>query len=558
MKNRTPAESGPFAIVLICLAILVVYPLWRILSQAFQYDGLLSLESIRQTWSNPANQLAFRRSLTVAGFGTLFSIILGVFTAWAVTRTDMPHAKTIRSLLLTPFLIPPFVSAIAWVQLLGPVGYVNNFLMWILGREEPIFHIYGPVGIILVMTLHSYPVVYLIVRGALEKMDATLEEAALMSGARKIRVLLNITLPVMAPAIAGAALLVFSSEMANFGVPAILGMSRGYLVLTTKIYEAIHSFGDVNNFSFAAALSLQLLLVATTALMLQKIYLGGKKFAVVTGKSAHPQVLRLGYLKWVLFGFTLFLFVITTVAPVSAITLTSLIKAVGLNPAPANWTLQNFVFVLAKSQTTVRAIRNSLLLAVTAATVTTVLGGLISYYTVRSRIRGRQIADFIGSLPYAIPGTVLGLAIILAWIKPVAGIRLYNTVWIIIIAYITHSLTLSIRTISASFSQVHESLEESARMSGANRWRSIRDVLLPLVKPGLIASWFLVFMPSLRELTLSILLWSVGNETIGVAVFNLSEGGQMQYAAAMGVILIIIVFTLNQITRKVTRGNYGF
>ncbi len=558
MKKRIPLEFWPFVIILTFLLILVVYPLWQIFSQAFQYDGLLSLESIRQTWSNPSNQLAFHRSLTVSGFATLFSVIIGVFSAWAVTRTDMPKAKLISSLLLTPFLIPPFISSIAWLQLLGPVGYINKLLMWILGREEPLFYIYGPVGIILVMTLHSYPMVYLIVKGALEKMNSSLEEAALMSGASKLRTLFNVTLPIMAPAIAGATLLVFSSQMANFGIPAILGMPRGYLVLTTKIYEAIHSFGDTNNFSFAAALSLQLVLVATTALVFQRLYLNRKKYTVVTGKSSHPQVLRLGFWKWVLFGFSLLLFVITTIAPITAITLTSLIKAVGLNPGPANWTLNNYAFVLLKSQTTIRAIRNSLFLAVTSATLTTILGGFISYYSARSKMRGRQIADFIGSIPYAVPGTVLGLAIILAWIKPVAGIHLYNTIWIMIIAYITHSLTISIRTTGASFSQMDESLEEGAQMSGATRYQTIRDILLPLLKPGLVASWFLVFMPSLRELTISVLLWSVGNETIGVSVFNLSEGGQMQYAAAMGVLLIVFIFTLNQITRKITKGNYGY
>ena len=169
MLKRIRLEVWPFIMVIICLAVLVVYPLWKIMVQAFLFDGMLSFESIHQTWSNPSNQLALRRSLTVSSYATLFSVTLGVFLAWVVTRTNIPHAGLVKSLLMTPMLIPPFVGAIAWVQLLGPVGYVNKFLMWITGSEDPIFYIYGPVGIIIVMALHSYPMVFLVTSTAFQK-----------------------------------------------------------------------------------------------------------------------------------------------------------------------------------------------------------------------------------------------------------------------------------------------------------------------------------------------------------------------------------------------------
>jgi len=558
VKKGIRPEVWVLVFLILGLTVIVIYPLWQIVSRAFSYNGMLSLESIRQTWGDPLNQLALTRSLTVSGFGTLFSVLLGSLLAWIVTRTDIPHVRLVKTLLITPFLIPPFVGAIAWLQLLGPVGYLNKLLMWMTGSGEPLFIIYGPVGIILVMTFFSYPTVFLIMCAALEKMDATLEEAAFMSAAGKWNVLKDITVPIMAPAIGSAALLVFSHDMANFGIPAILGMPRGYLVLTTKIFQAIQNFGLKNNFNFASALAMELLIMAITALFIQKIYTSKKQYTVVTGKSAHPRTMSMGTWKYILFGFAMVLFICTTLAPITAIVLSSIIKAVGLPPGPANWTFNNYSYVLLRSQTTIRALRNSLFLGVASATITTILGGLISYYSVRSKLRGHQVADFIGSLPYTIPGTVLGLAIILAWSKPIAGVTIYDTIWIILLAYVTNYLTLSIRTTSASFAQIHESLDEAARMSGASWWRTMVDVVIPLVKPGLIASWFLVFMPSFRELTLSILLWSVGNETIGVSVFNLSQGGQPQYASAMGVILIVILFTGNFLTRKLTKGNYGF
>ena len=558
LYKRIKAEHILYIITILLLFIFLVYPLGKIIGQAFLYNGNLSLKSIQSMWIVESNQEAMLRSLNVSVWSTLFSLLLGVALAWIVTRTDLPYKNRLKSMLLAPFLIPPFVGAIAWVQLLGPAGYINKLLMNILPRSEPLFNIYGPIGIITVMSLHSYPTAFLVACAAFEKMDSSLEEAALMSGGTKRDIIKDITLPIMMPSILGVALITFAQCITNFGVPAVLGMPARYLVFTTKIYEQINSFGNVNNFSFAAALSVQLIAISLTALLFQKLYLGKKQYTVITGKSTQPQVLDMGKLKYGFAGFIILIFVITTVAPITAIILSSLNKAVGLAPAPMNWTLNNYEYVLLKSQTTIRAIKNSLFLGIISATGATLLGGIVSYFSVKSKIRGRQTVEFIGSAAQAVPGTVLGLGMILAWIKPVGGITIYNTIWIIAVAYIAHYISLSIRTTSASFYQIHDSLEEAARMSGATWLETIRDIVFPMIRSGLIASWMLVFMPSLRELTISILLWSSGNETIGVSVFNLSEGGQSQYASAMGVVLIIIVFMGNLAVKKATRNKYGF
>ena len=558
LYKRIKAENIIYTITILLLFIFLIYPLGKIIGQAFLYNGGLSLKSILSMWTVESNQKAMIRSLNVAVWSTIFSLLLGIALAWIVTRTNLPHKKRFKSMLLAPFLIPPFVGAIAWVQLLGPAGYLNKLLMHVLVRDEPLFYIYGAIGIIIVMTLHSYPTTFLVACTAFEKMDSSLEEAALMSGGTKKDIIKDITLPIMMPSILGVALITFVQCITNFGVPAVLGMPSRYLVFTTKIYEQINSFGNVNNFSFAAALSVQLIAISLTALLLQKLYLGKKQYTVITGKSTQPQVLDMGKLQYAFVGLIVLIFIITTIAPITAIILSSLNKAVGLTPTPANWTLKNYEYVLLKSQTTIRAIKNSLFLGLISATGATLLGGLVSYFSVKSKMRGRQAVEFIGSTAQAVPGTVLGLGMILAWIKPVAGISIYNTIWIIALAYIAHYISMSIRTTSASFYQIHDSLEEAARMSGATWLQTIRDIVFPMIRTGLIASWMLVFMPSLRELTISILLWSSGNETIGVSVFNLSEGGQTQYASAMGVVLIVIVFLGNLAVKKVTKNKYGF
>lgn len=558
LYKRIKAEHILYIITILLLLIFLVYPLGKIIGQAFLYNGKLSFKSIQSMWTVESNQQAMLRSLNVSVWSTLFSLFLGVALAWIVIRTNLPYKNRLKSMLLAPFLIPPFVGAIAWVQLLGPAGYINKLFMNILSRSEPLFNVYGPIGIIIVMSLHLYPTAFLVACAAFEKMDSSLEEAALMSGGTKRDIIKDITLPIMMPSILGVALIIFAQCITNFGVPAVLGMPARYLVFTTKIYEQINSFGNANNFSFAAALSVQLIAISLTALLFQKLYLGKKQYTVITGKSTQPQVLDMGKLQYGFTGFIILIFVITTVAPITAIILSSLNKAVGLAPVPVNWTLKNYEYVLLRSQTTIRAIRNSLFLGVISATGATLLGGIVSYFSVKSKIHGRQTVEFIGSAAQAVPGTVLGLGMILAWIKPVGGITIYNTIWIIAAAYIAHYISLSIRTTSASFYQIHDSLEEAARMSGATWSETIRDIVFPMIRSGLIASWMLVFMPSLRELTISILLWSSGNETIGVSVFNLSEGGQSQYASAMGVVLIIIVFLGNLAVKKATRNKYGF
>ena len=558
MLKRPKFEHVLFSLTFLALCVILAYPLLKIIGQAFTYDGRLSLRSIFEMWRSSSNRLAMKRSLAVSLWSTLFSVILGVSTAWIVTRTNVPFKNTLKSMLMAPFLIPPFVGAMAWVQLLGPVGYVNKILMGLFSREEPLFSIYGPVGIVLVLVLHGYSTVFLITCAAFEKMDSSLEEAALMCGAKKRDIMADITLPIMAPAILGVALISFSQSITNFGVPAVLGLPARYLVFTTKIFSQINSFGNSNNFSYAGALSLELVVISTTALLLQKLYLGKKQYAVITGKSAQPQVLDLGKARYALAGFIVLIFAMTTVAPIIAILLSALVKTVGVSPVPSNWTLANFKYVLFESQTTVRAIKNSLFLGVVAATATTLLGASVSYFSVKSRIKGRHAIEFIGSMGQAVPGIVLGLGVILAWIRPVAGLKLYNTIWIIAIAYVANYLALSVRSAGAAFAQIHDSLEEAARMAGAKWGDTIRDIVFPLVSPSLIAGWMLVFMPAIRELNVSILLWSAGHETIGVSVLNMSDGGQFQYSSAMGIVLMVIIFMGNFAIRKLTRGKYGF
>ncbi|MCP4400971.1 MAG: iron ABC transporter permease [bacterium] len=555
-------DSGKIfmGLTVILLFVLVVYPVSKIVWQSFLYDHEVSTQNYVRALTRRGVFLALRHSLEISIFSMLGATILGTFLAWLVGRTDLPWRNVFRTAFILPFITPPFIGAIAWQQLLGPVGLLNKLYMWLFSASEPFWNMYGADGIITVMALHIYPLVYITVLGSLERMNPELEEAAQCSGSSIFTVMRTITLPLMLPSIASGAVLVFIACIANFGIPAILGFPENYYVLTTKIFEAVIQSAAANSLSLASALSVLLGLVAGSGLLLQRVYLKKKEYTVLSGKSMQPNIIPLGkHTSWIL-AFCVLVVLVTSIAPIVSILLTALTKAYGLNPTPANWTLQNFYEVLFENQTARRAIRNSVFLAFSAATAISLLGAMIAYIVVKTKIRGRFVLDLLSNMPYALPGTVVAVAMILAWLRPVPvlGIRLYNTIWILLVAYIARYLAFGVRTTSASLAQIHVCLEEAAHISGANWFQTFRDIVVPLIAPGLFAGWFLVFMPALRELTISTLLWSSRHETIGVMVFNLQESGNTVACAALAVVMMVVLLIANLITRHFTKGRIGF
>jgi len=546
--------------VLATLVILVIYPLYSLLLRAFISQGKLSLQNFHKVFITKDIYVALSHSIFVSTISTVFATIIGVILAWIVSRTDIPFRKQIKTGLVMPFLIPPFIAAIAWLQLIGPAGYINSIYMAIKQTWNPLFVIYGKWAIILVMSLSGYPFVYLTTLAGLERMNPSLEEAGQISGAGIFTVMKDITIPIMAPTIGAGAILVFISRIANFGVPAVMGMPANYYVLTTKIYRLIdQSFIVKDAQAIATAMSMFLILFAVSGLLLVKVYLRGKEYIVISGKDVQPKLVQLGKWRYILFVIVLSMIIIIVVLPIIAILLTALTRAWGLLPVISNWTLKNFKYVLFDLDMSKRAIRNSFFLAVSASIITTFIGAVIAYMVVKIKVKGSQMLDFVSSIPYSIPGTVFALGMIIAWNKSFFGkFNIYNTIWIILVSYIARYLAYSVRTVSSSLMQIDNSLEEAARISGSNRIQSFKDIVIPLIKPSLFASWFLIFIPAFRELTISVLLWSTGNETIGVAVYNLQEGGNVTASSALAIIMVLVIFLGNMIIKKATKGEFGY
>lgn len=556
-RARSPRLAGGVlvaagVVLVAALALLVVYPSVMLVVGSLVADGRLTLAHYWRTFQDRAAVATLGNSLVVSTAATVLGTALGTVLAWLVTRTDLPGRRHWDTLLLLPYMIPPFIGAIAWVYLLGPAGYLNQLWMALTGSPDPLVVIYGPSGIVFALTLYGYPIVYATMRGVLQQMNPALEEAARIAGATPARLLRDVTVPLMLPGVLAGALLLFMSSLANFGIPAVIGFPARYFVLPTRIYRTILNFDLPNNLQIAAALSMWLVAIGVVLLFLQRRVLRSSRFVVVTGQATAPSRVELG--RWATpIAAALGAFVaIGAALPVGAMLLTAATRAYGLPPVLENLTLQHFETVAVGIPKVPRAVANSLALASGAATIIVVLALGIAYLIARLRVRGAHLLDVLVTIPYAVPGTVVALAMILAWIRPVLGVHLYNTIWIILLAYVARFLIFGVRTLMAGLSQVHDSLEEAARISGASGARAFREITLPIIRPSIAAGWFLVFVPAVTELTLSILLFSVGNETLGVVIYGLHEEGKFALAAAGAFLVTTMLVGIHLVARAVS------
>jgi fe3+ ABC superfamily ATP binding cassette transporter, membrane protein len=537
------------------LVIVVAFPVLLILFNAFWVNGEFNFASVVDILKEPETFQALLNSLIIATCTTVGSTIVGTFFAWLVTRTDLPHKTFMKSMFLVPFMLPSFIGALAWKMLLSPnAGFINQFFIDHFGFTGPIFNIYSYYGISGVEIMYLFPFVFIQVCGALERMDPTLEESARISGAGLFTITRKITIPLVLPSILSGALLIMLYSMAHFGTVAVLGIENGIYNIPTLIYERIHqSGGSFDAIRTGTVLATVLVVTAAFIIWLQRKILGSGHYQIIGGKSFRPMELKLRGLRYPLLIFCLAYIAFTILLPTAVIFLVGSLKTYGLSFALSNLSLDNYKFILFDYKVTRDAIFNSVTLGFTAAIITMFAGVMISYVIVKMKVRGKGILEFLGMLPFSVPGSVIALGVILAW-SGQFGINLYNTVWIILVAYIARYMAFSLKANSAALEQVHDSLVEASRACGATMWQSLRDVVLPLVRPGMFAAFFLIFLPSLRELTVSIMLYAPTTRTIGVAIYTLNEDGETVMSAALaGIALIIIIVgqsIINHFTKK--------
>ncbi len=533
-----------FGLAVGILVIFVAVPVLLIFFNAFWVNGAFNVADVLKVLRQKDTYEALLNSLVLASGVTVTGTIVGTFFAWLVTRTDLPFKGAMKVLFLVPFMLPSFIGALAWKMLLSPrSGYINRFFQEVLGFDGPVFDIYTYGGIIGVETMYLFPFVFIQVCGALERMDPTLEESARISGADLFTITRRITIPLVLPSILSGALLIMLYSMAHFGTVAVLGIEAGIYNIPTLIYEKIHqSAGSFDSIRTGTVLATVLVVTAAFILWLQNRVLSRGRYQIIAGKSFRPTELKLRGLRYPLLAFCLAYIAFTIVLPTVTIFLVGGLKTYGLPLAAENFTWGNYRHILFEWQLTRDAIWNSITLGLAAALITMFAGVIISYVIVKMKVRGKGILEFLGMLPFSVPGSVIALGVILAW-SGKFGVNLYNTVWIILVAYIARYMAFSLKANSAALEQVHDSLVEAARASGATMWQALRDVVVPLVRPGMLAAFFLIFLPALRELTVSVLLYGPTSRTIGVAIYTLNEDGETVYSAALAGIALVIIVT---------------
>ena len=542
----------------VLLLIIVVIPIFMIVYNAFFEEGKFNASMFVEQMTDKKNIEAMWNTLKIALLATLLGTLMGVFYAWLLGRSDIPAKGLMRALFNIPYMFPPFLGAMAWDLLLnGRSGYLNKFLRTTFGLSKMPFNINSIAGIVFVEVSYYFPFVFMQVVSALERMDPTLEESARIAGAKQSTVIWKITLPLVKPAISAGALLILTTSLAHFGVPSILGYAKGIYTLPTRIYAVIYnSGGSFEGIRQGAALSVMLVVVVAAALIIQNKILSSGNYDIIKGKSMRPTLIKLRGAKIPLLIVAIFTLLLIVVVPLLMIVLISFIKAYGLPLKFENFTLDQYRKVFSMNGT-LDSIKNSLFASISAGIVCMFLGTLVAYVVQKIKPKGKGVLEVISMLPYAIPGTVLSIGVILAWSGAIFNISLYNTIWIILVAYMARYLSFSMKTSSAALLQVHSSLEEAARVCGASHSESLADITLPLIRPAMVSGFFLIFLPAMREVTTSILLYGPNSRTLGVQIYSLRDAGMIPQAAALATVAIGIIIVLNTIVTQVTKDRKG-
>ena len=544
-------------LMIICLAILIItvaMPMIMIVYNTFFFGFSFDWQMFYKVVMDPANVDAMWNTVVIAFWVTVAGTLVGVFYAWLIGRTNIPLKNLMKTLFVIPYMFPPFIGAMAWGLLLAPrSGYINQIWTMMTGIREPLMNINSIAGIVFVEVCYYFPFVFLQVVSALERMDPTLEESARISGASQLYVIRKITLPLVVPAVTAGAMLILISSLSHFGVPAMLGFSRGIFTLPTKIYELINrAAGSFEGIRQGAALSVLLVVVVVIALWLQKQVLKTGRYDIIRGKSMRPMLVNLRGAKLPLLAVCLGSLFIIVVLPLYIIFAVGFLKAYGLPLKLSNMTWANFHYVLFSSKMAQDSIKNSFTLAISSAIIAMFVGTMIAYVVVKVKVRGKTLLEILALLPYSVPGIVLAIGVILMW-SGTFYLNLYNTIWIILIAYIARYVAFAMKSSSASLEQVHYSLEEAARSCGATHLESLKDITVALIRPGMIAGFFLIFLPAMRELTTSILLYGPYTRTLGVAIYSINSDGNITQSAALSAIAILIIMGGNLVLRFVTR-----
>ncbi|MGG6137386.1 ABC transporter permease [Pantoea allii] len=551
---RFRAEPWVLGLLVLTIGLLSVAPFGRLIWTAVAPQGVPDLARLTQLLVSRRVLSATLNTLSVGLSATLLSLLLGTFAAWLVALSDMRAKAAWVFAFILPLMIPPQVTALAWLQALAPGSLLASLfqrlgLPWFAPGEQPLCS-WG--GIVLLLGLHNAPLVFLTVRAGLRRLPAELVEAAQISGASHGQILRTIILPLARPAIFAGAALAFVAAVGNFGIQAMLGIPARLPTLITLVYQQLNAIGP-SALPDTAVYSLLIALITLTGMMLSA-WLGGRQDVRVSGspRPFHQPLkgarLPTEIMAWLWMAATL-------IMPVSALLTTALTRGFGQALTWQTLTLENIYQALWGYPAIRHAFATSLWLTSLATLILTAMALFLAFFLSWQRTRLVRGLWFASELTYALPGIVTGVAAILFFLPPLPllEVSIYGTVWIILAAYLSNFLALVLRPTLAGFAQIEPSLDEAARLCGAGFMRRMRDILLPLAAPSALAGSLLVFLTALNEIQVSVLLVTSDTQTLGPTIIFLDEGGSAPLAAAVGCLMILVVLTLMLLATRLTR-----
>jgi iron(III) transport system permease protein len=488
-------------------------------------------------------------TVIIAVMATVMAILIGFTLAWILTRTNVPGRDKLERLMELPYYMTPLVGALAWAVIAGPKsGFVNQ--LWKgAGGGGDLVDVYTHFGIAWVMALFEGTVAFVMIAASMKSMDPALEESARVMGASKLRTTLTVTLPLVMPGVLGASLFVFAEMLGSFAAALVLGIPGRIYVITTAIWDSTLSYPP--DYGRASAMGLALFVVMFGMLTFYRRVIARGSFATITGKAFRPRPMDMGRMVWVLFSVCLLYVLLAVVLPIAALLFTSLQRFATVILSQAEFTLANYQTALSLGPVRT-AMGNSLVLGFGVASVGVLVMVILVWIIYRSQLVGRGAVEYLVMFPQAVPRLVFGLALLWAWLN--IPIPIYGTLWLLALAYFTVMLPLGVRTLAGVVLQIDKSLEECARVCGAGWVYQMRTVTLPLLKPGMLAAWLLIFMACVRELGASVFLMGPNAKVIAPSIVAAFASSGTELTAAMALIQTFTVVAALAILFRLTRG----
>lgn len=540
LKRLLSVQTVTMTALLVVVAALVLYPIFYLFQAAFDVGepnvrpptayGLDNFAALGKYWEIMLNTLG------VSFAATALALVFGFLTAWILTRTNVPMRRTLEQLMAVPYYVTPLLGALAWNFLGAPESGFINQLWRAMGGQGALIDITSAAGIAWVMALFEGSVAFVMIGAVMKSMDPSLEEASQMVGASRLRTMLKVTLPLVAPGVLGAAIFVFAEMLGSFSAALVLGTPARFYVITTAIYQFVSQYPP--RIPLAAAMGVSLFAIMFLMLFLYRRVTAKRSYVTVSGKAFRPRPMDVGWLRWVLFAVCIVYLMLSVALPILTLIYASVQRAAVAFPKLSNFTFENYRTAL--SLNAVRsAMTNSLWLGLLTATIGVALTGLLAWIIQRSRMPGRGALEYIVMFPQAVPRLVFAFGMMWAWL--VFPIPIYGTVWVLLIAYVTVFLPLGVRTISGVLLQLDKSLDECGQVCGASWGQRMRTITAPLLRPGLLAAWLLIFVASVRELGASILLMGTDSKVLTPAIVEAFFSTSSELTAAMALIQTAVV-----------------